>query len=736
MAVFSPTKADLRVDLSFQPLNEFWKSQGSRPDLVAFDPCAQKDDPRTEAFFGALFPPATFATDIAAVVSPLDYETLYATPACAQLLKKKSAQIGTKVKERHEVLLTLYRFVLGRVYHLDLGPLPTHTFELSTDGLSRFYRARLDLSWCQVDAPQAPPLTDELRLEILKAGNDPGRLEALVPLSLFSIRGFGVLRVADVTESEAVSRLKLLLVEADSVTDTDRYCQIQGLVRTVLAKADVDLSLAAYRDDRILVLRETFLAEDHCILMGSQHLNRPDFAGTVFEKALTGNRPYAFPLLEGGHRDPRLEEFHRAGVRSLVVSPLTIGDDPVGLAVLASAGALRLTAGDLDVLAEVLPLLALGVKRSVEDLDRRVQALIQKNFTAIHPAVAWKFQREATRAMVDRTESPGEIVFENVWPLYAASDIRNSSTHRSQAILADLQDQLDQGSRIVDAARTSLELPLLDELSWRLRGQKDLLDDGLNAGDEISVLNFLRRELEPTFDELEKAGPGVRALVEAYRASVHPEARSLYHRRKEFDESVRALNQAMSALVDRQQAEAQLMFPHYFDKNTTDGIDQNIYIGPSLVPDGRWDPLYLKNLKLWQFLTLAKVARLADQMKPSLPVPLEMTHLIMVQDLPITIRFRSDERRFNVDGAYNIRYEIMKKRIDKATVKGTGERLTQPMTIAVVYSQGDEAREYRQFIEWLIADGWLVPGVEELDLDDLQGIHGLKALRVGVRPAQ
>jgi len=107
----------------------------------------------------------------------------------------------------------------------------------------------------------------------------------------------------------------------------------------------------------------------------------------------------------------------------------------------------------------------------------------------------------------------------------------------------------------------------------------------------------------------------------------------------------------------------------------------------------------------------------------------------MVQDLPITIRFRSDERKFNVDGAYNIRYEIMKKRIDKATVKGTGERLTQPGTIAVVFSQQEESADYRQFVAWMTADGWLEPGVEELDLDDLQGIHGLQALRVRVKGA-
>ena len=47
-------------------------------------------------------------------------------------------------------------------------------------------------------------------------------------------------------------------------------------------------------------------------------------------------------------------------------------------------------------------------------------------------------------------------------------------------------------------------------------------------------------------------------------------------------------------------------------------------------------------------------------------MPLEVAHLILVQHMPMAIRFRFDEKRFDIDGAYNMRYEIVKKRIDKA----------------------------------------------------------------------
>jgi len=66
-------------------------------------------------------------------------------------------------------------------------------------------------------------------------------------------------------------------------------------------------------------------------------------------------------------------------------------------------------------------------------------------------------------------------------------------------------------------------------------------------------------------------------------------------------------------------------------------------------------------------------------------VPLETAHLILVQHAPLAIRFRFDEKRFDVDGAYNVRYEVVKRRIDKAVRRGTGERITQPGKIAIVY---------------------------------------------------
>ena len=129
---------------------------------------------------------------------------------------------------------------------------------------------------------------------------------------------------------------------------------------------------------------------------------------------------------------------------------------------------------------------------------------------------------------------------------------------------------------------------------------------------------------------------------------------------------------------------------------------------------------------------MCEIAAKVEHLKNDLPKKLDVTQLILVHGEPLAIRFRKDEKHFDVDGAYNIRYEIVKKRIDKAYIKNRKERLTQPGKIAIVYTGQREANEYEKYITYLQAIGYLKEKVEYLELEELQGAQGLKAIRVEV----
>jgi len=157
-----------------------------------------------------------------------------------------------------------------------------------------------------------------------------------------------------------------------------------------------------------------------------------------------------------------------------------------------------------------------------------------------------------------------------------------------------------------------------------------------------------------------------------------------------------------------------------------------MYIGAAMTQSQRLANFHIQDMTLWQLMLSCGLAWHTKKIQPELKVPLDTCHLILVNHTPLSIRFRFDEKRFDVDGAYDVRQEIIKSRLDKALIKGSGERLTQPGKVAVVYSTPAEGREIRQHIHFLMGIGKLDNDLEILDIDDLPDVRGLKALRVGV----
>src|SRR3990170_2084494 len=441
------------------------------------------------------------------------------------------------------------------------------------------------------------------------------------------------------------------------------------------------------------------------------HVSVRDYAGSVYERAARLGQPVIVDDLAAYPERSAIEEAILAmGIRSVVAAPLYYQDQLIGMLDLGSPHPGDLGRMSALKLREVLPLFSMAVRRSLDELESRIQAIIKEKCTAIHPSVEWRFRQAALHTIGRRTESGAvemePIVFRDVYPLYAVSDIRDSSTQRSLAIQADLLAHLRLAREVVDAARAAKGLPILGQLGYRIDRQIGQLEAGL--------------------------GPAVRERIQVYRAALDPRLGTVYRRRKEYEESVTLINETISAYLDAEQELAQGMFPHYFERQQTDGVDYGIYVGASLVENGVFDELYLKNLRLWQLMITCGIARRTEALRGRLRVPLETAHLVLVQHAPLAIRFRFDEKRFDVDGAYNVRYEVIKKRIDKAVVRGTSERITQPGRIAIVYTQRAEAVEYREYLDYLRASGYLTGEIEELELEELQEVQGLRALRVAV----
>ena len=65
-------------------------------------------------------------------------------------------------------------------------------------------------------------------------------------------------------------------------------------------------------------------------------------------------------------------------------------------------------------------------------------------------------------------------------------------------------------------------------------------------------------------------------------------------------------------------------------------------------------------------------------------------------------------------------------------IKGGRERLTQPGHLAVVFSSQEEGEEMQRHLAFFQEEGYLKRDLVTLDLEELPGVQGLKAYRVGI----
>jgi hypothetical protein len=344
--------------------------------------------------------------------------------------------------------------------------------------------------------------------------------------------------------------------------------------------------------------------------------------------------------------------------------------------------------------------------------------------------VAWQYLRDDSNKKTEETIA--NVIFDQVYPMYGAIDIRNSSVERNIATKNDYLNQLTATLELLDKTCKNVSLPLLESIKFKCTKFIGLIDEQLTNEEEIKITNFFKNEVFLFLKYLSNLFPDFSKDFKNYFEKTNEQTGAFHKNCNEYETTIRKINQNITSYLEDEVKNLQRMYPFYFEKYRTDGVEYNIYIGQSIVPDKPFDTIYLRNLRLWQLTSMAAIAQANYRLKASLPIPLSTTQLILIHGHAIDISFRKDERRFDAEGSQNVRYEVLKKRIDKATIKDTGERLTQPDKVALVYTNSLEVEEYIQHINFLRSKGVLTDTLEMLELENLQGVSGLKALRIGV----
>lgn len=686
-----------------------------------------------------LFPPMLTENEIKAISFPFYNFFFNPTKRFESIIKKAGDNFDMIIKDMdpHRFYVMSCCIILNDFYNVPLNVSMPFIFDIpNEEGVIRHYRFLTN-----ADFMDTSPLDDSKRLteeeisELLDNFEDYDLWRQKFPPNSWELKGFAIVNFFDATTEVAISNLKTQLINLED--DKNLKPELNKVFRSIFQVSDLEVGFTSIDPEENKFVRSPIngVIESFILMDNSQECRKELLCEKNFNAMVESRKYFSISDVEKVHREfpdsAFAKHFYDSGIKSAIFAPIIKNKKILGIIELVSRKKM-LNSINAQKMEFVMPYLEDTMDRLYDGIETRIQAIIQREYTSIHPSVYWKFREEAERHIGFYREDFDlpyrRISFENLTPLFGQTDIRNSSVSRNMAIKQDLEIQLELIRELLSQLDAGNEMEPLEN---RLNYYKELLNTDIKADTENLVQHFILTEIHPLLEIIKLQNTDVNQLITGYFKKLDARTNMIYDFRKKFDDSLSAINKNLADILDKRQEEQQLRFPFYYERFKTDGVEHNMYIGSSVAPELTYDPVFLKNLRLWQLRVLCETEIEYAKYKDKLTYPLDVASLILVYSTPISIRFRMDEKRFDVDGSYNARYEMIKKRIDKSLIKNSSERVTQAGKISIIYSQDKEREDYLKLIK-ILQEQNILSTIEELEVEDLQGINGLRALRVAV----
>ena len=609
-----------------------------------------------------------------------------------------------------------------------------------TNGVMQFYKILYNADFTEIiPNKNAPKITQDDYNELLDNYDNIELWKQKFPPNSYIFKGFVISNIFNVTDDQSISNIKSSLIGEDKRKGEGFMNDFHEIFRSLLGLKDIKVGFSIYNEEDDTFERVYGVGIESYLLNKNSSLkcNRA-MCNWSYKTLMEDKKFYAvsdvdkfFNLSKG--KAPQYKTLKYQGVKSAILAPIANDEGLMGILEIVSEQPYLLNSINANKLKDVMPFIISAVERSKNEEENLIEAIIQKECTSIHASVHWRFEKEAKNFIKDELNGLepnfNKIAFENIYPLYGQIDIKGSSEARNWATQQDLSIQLKSVKHIITEAIKIEKLPIYEQFLYQINDYLEGLKAHFQVDSEQQISSFFKDDIEPLLDHLTSINL-LKDEIEDYFKSIDSNLNVLYNHRKAYDNTIALINKEMAALLDKKQVEAQAMYPHYFERFKTDGVEHNMYVGESITKEENFNPIYLYNLRLWQLQIMCEMENSYYQMKSDFLVALDVASMILVFNQPLSISFRMDEKQFDVDGTYNARYEIVKKRVDKAYIKGTSERVTQKGKISIVYSQKQDEIEYLRYIKFLQSQKYLDNDLEIVELQDLQAVTGLKAIRV------
>jgi hypothetical protein len=655
---------------------------------------------------------------------------------------KDSISLPSTAEMEAKMLRNFYHLVLQKFYNINLSSNQhlVHSIVDHQTHLQKYYRLNVDNRFLNITTSgELPELSNDGLQEYMKdESTSIQTLKTLIPPHLFNIEGISIVNLTDVTGEYALESIKNTIIDHNQCQEDWSSDTIVTALKSLVGSDAVEFGLLPYiqlNNKTLLYSHEGF--ESVVIKQAKLQGMAEEEYDQLVTDFVTHPRRLIFPDIKiDAYTDfPILRLIDEQGVKSYALFPLYYNAKLVGCLEMYAEDSSVFNGNTFSMIEAAFPLLSQLYSNIIVDFNNEIMSIVTNKFTGLQPAVQWSFYQAAYQYLKSgdwEKDLPIDTVyFKDVHPLYGAIDIKNSSIERNLVIRKDLYTHFE----VLEAMLQNLKVKIPQDFESGLPHKRSVWDhkgfDELSDREIMKTDDYLQRQLPPYLISIKESHPETALIIDEYFELTRPGG-GIFQNRENYELSMQMINHAATRRLDEFNSQLQELYPCYFEKFRTDGVEFDIYLGQSITPDRKFDEALVADFRYRQLKVIAEITQVTAGLTSHLPIPLETTQLIFVYGKVLNISFRIDEQRFDVDGSYNIRYQMVKKRIDKAHVKDSTERITQPGKITIVYFHSEESREYMQYINLLQDENLLTNAVEYIDVEELQGVEGLKALRVEV----
>jgi hypothetical protein len=525
-------------------------------------PSTEAHNETIEMLLATLFPPSVSEQEnIYAVSFPFRLKAIHSSRLFqAMFLKPNSSDIivpeNVKGSMHRNRLDYAYRLILQKIFGYpvpDNAPV-TYPYTNPETGLTKYLQLSLDTRFVDVKlADGVPNLPENV---ISKKTNRLMPLDELMeklPLKKFVFEGLVIVKIIDVTEQEINSQIKNTLLSIHTFTDASVYDTLQSTMKSLLGMSDIKVGITPLIQMNNHVVYSSVYNCNSLIFKHANAVKGQNEVCDCFQEMVKEyEQPIVFERLE--KKDivevESLKLYYELGARSLIICPLREKGRLLGLLEIISDTPGKLTNVHLSKIEKTIPLFTLAVEKMMEVLEIEVDKVIKENFTAVQPAVEWKFEDAAFSYIISKEQGRDakieKVSFNDVHPLYGLIDVRNSSVERMQAIQLDLVEQLQCVQKVVKKALAEAKFPLLENIAFKTNKYIDSVTDILLSEEELQIHEFLQNEVAEIFHHLADTRPTLKAEVEQYFAELDPKKNLIYHHRRNFEESMGLISTSTS----------------------------------------------------------------------------------------------------------------------------------------------------------------------------------------------